>query len=624
MGTGRGWTVGLGALSVAALATVAGAARGAGLTVTVTAPIARQGIALGGSMDLAFEVGSEALLRDTTVTIAGISQAVSPSCTQPAAVKECRVAVPLTGVPRGAATVSVRVETTLGEVGTATTDIVVDEAPSIGGLRNHGLVTTPTVTVTCADLGAYPCRSIRLEQRQPDYSYVSVASGTTSATWATASADGSTAMLRAVATDTAGIESTMGATILVDLTPGIANVSRVPGTITAVSSGYIVFEKLLDRVTGDPDLAAPHEVWLRDRATGVDTLLSPNGKTGGTLAQGGYAEDGDGAISILWGGTKQSFPASAPWGIVRGSRYWIVAYPYGSKCFVRDLATSTETELVDLQNVPGVTPICQGAAIAPNGDYYVKGESTGGPNDTLVKIAGGVATVLPYGGFRKDWVVVDAANRVAYSKKRSTGATQIYIDGTQIGYGWEYAFRDGFLAYVRNSGGMAVRQPDGTEVARQFFGLQTFSDLGENGEFGFFVNMTGGKTSQYLVGLTAAPIRVAGGQGRLSSVGTGWLLAQGDTLRCGRAPCGPVNPIPAETVVDPDAGSPTDASSPPDAGMAPTGTDASAAADASTGPATAGADSGCNSGGGSVAGFGIPAVVAAFLGRRRRRTEAGA
>lgn len=624
MGIARGWTVGLGALSVAALATVAGAARGAGLAVTVTAPIARQGIALGGSMDLAFELGSEALLRDTTVTIAGITLTVSPSCTQPAAVKECRVAVPLTGVPRGAATVSVRVETTLGEVGTATTDIVVDEAPSIGGLRNHGLVTTPTVTVTCADLGAYPCRSIRLEQRQPDYSYVSVASGTTRATWATASADGSTAILRAVATDTAGIESTMGATILVDLTPGIANVSRVPGTITAVSSGYIVFEKLLDRVTGDPDLAAPHEVWLRDRATGVDTLLSPSGKTGGTLAQGGYAEAADGSISILWAGTKQSFPASAPWGVVRGSRYWIVAYPYGSKCFVRDLATSTETELVDLQNVPGVTPICQGAAIAPNGDYYVKGESTGGPNDTLVKIAGGVVTVLPYGGFRKDWVVVDAANRVAYSKKRATGATQIYIDGTQIGYGWEYAFRDGFLAYVRNSGGMAVRQPDGTEVLRQFFTYQRFSDLGESGEIGFSASLSDNKTSQYIANLTAAPVRVAGSQGTLSSVGAGWLLAQGDTLRCGRAPCGPVNPIPGEPVVEADAGAPArDAGSPPpDAGGPTVGGDAGA--DASTGPATAGADSGCNAGGASAAWFGIPAVVAAILGRRRRRTAARA
>ncbi len=623
MGIGRGGAAALGALVVTALATVTGAARGAGLSVSIASPTPRQGVALGSTLDVHFEVGSEALIVDTTVTVGGVSHSVAPDCTQPAAAQDCVVAVPLTGVPRGTAAVSVRVETSLGEIGTATTSIVVDEAPSIGGLRNHGLVTTPSVTVTCADVGAYPCRSIRLEQQQPDYTYAPVASGTTSATWATASADGSSAILRAVATDTAGIESTVGATLLVDLTPGIASLSRVQGTITAVSAAYIVFEKFREGVTGDPDLAAPHEVWLRDRATGVDTLLSANGRSGGTLAQGGYAEAADGSISALWAGAKQSFPASAPWGVVRGSRYWIVAYPYGSKCFVRDMATSTETLLVDLQNVPDVTPVCQGAAIAPNGDYYVKGESTGGPNDTLVKIAGGAPTVLPYGGFRKDWVVVDAANRVAYSKKRATGATAIYIDGTQVGYGSEYAFRDGFLVYVRYTGGLAVRRPDGTEVLRQFFTYQRFSDLGESGEIGFSASLSDNKTSQYIANLTGAPVRVAGSQGTLSSVGGGWLLAQGDTLRCGRAPCGPVNPIPGEPVVDSDAGAPaTDAGSPADAGGVTVGPEAGP--DASIEADAGGAESGCNSGGASAAWFGIPAMVAAVLARRRKRSSAGA
>ncbi|NOU32493.1 MAG: hypothetical protein HOO96_31700, partial [Polyangiaceae bacterium] len=424
--------------------------------VSIVSPVPNGGAAREAGVDVVF---STPITERTTTNIeARLGANVAPKewflCTNDALSTTCRANVPTAGLPRGPASLTVEVTDSFGEVGRASVSVRVDDAPSISGVRSGALITQSSLTVRCTDAGLYPCASIRVERLAGTYGVV--ATGATSATLPLAAFDGVslTGQLRAVAVDTIGIETIQPLDIVVDLTPGLAHVSRVDGTVVQVNEGYILFTNTAG-------------LWIRNRRTGVDTQLSTYA-TGFLTNEGAIFRD-DLGIGSLWAGTFTRGLAGLRDVRPQGSNGRILVYGETSfadtfLCYTRDLATGIESVALDLRPYFGSSVHCDGVAVSPGGTLYYDATPISGGLSSLMRVEGATVTALFAPQFKR-WVAADDAGHVAYAALRTlpTDETTLFFDGSIVGSGRELGLRDGFFAFAEGTG-FKVRRPDGTIV----------------------------------------------------------------------------------------------------------------------------------------------------------------
>jgi hypothetical protein len=596
----------------------------AAATIDVQFPAANAGLARGRIVAARVHVASEFALKAVTVRVGAGAMATADCSSSDATGRICYAQVPTTGLANGPATLSVDVTDVFDDVSTGTQPVVVDDAPSILGTAPGSLVTSPTLSLTCADTGLFGCASLRLGRVEANRSETTLATGTASVAFPTTTLDGigPAYKLFAVATDTKGIETRVELGLTVDLTPGIPVLSRVDGAILQVSEKYILF--------------APRSggVSVRDRRTGTDTLVSAVATTGYLVDEGAIASGGSDGTTVLWAGALRPNVALGSTG--RGSYlkglstdgrrvvYAGTDIPSGDayKCYVMDLATGASTEVADFAALyPGNASLCRPLGIARNGDVYVYG-NTGGNARPILRIAGGVAADTGAPSFTKGVVLLDDTGHVAFDISPTNFRGDLYYDTTKFGTGSLLELRDGFT--LATDGRITVRQPDGTVVDRTVLTAGVAQRLGDGGEVSV-TTFVGDVATDYLMPLVGKPVQVARGPGSFAAIGAGWLLAQGDTLRCVRAPCGFSNVVP----VDPDAGAPdgsvADAAA-EDAAPVPSAPAADGGVVASPSPA---GESGCATAPGSgLPWFGLFVVGAVVAGRRwrmrsRKRTFLG-
>ncbi|NOU27004.1 MAG: hypothetical protein HOO96_03775, partial [Polyangiaceae bacterium] len=502
--------------------------------VSITAPAANAGVGRGRTVDVSVTVTSGVTVKTVTGQVTGgPSFTVPPAmCTLTGTGVSCFAQIPTTGVPNGPATVTLAATDALDDVGTGTLAIVVDDAPTIQGVLPNSLVTSPSLALTCADTGAYACTSLEILRVETP-----LVSGTTSVSLPLGPLDGTGPdyQLVARARDAKGIETVVPLGLTVDLTPGVRVLSRVPGEILEVSEKSILFRK---RDAGG--------LFLRDRATGVDTLLSLTGTEGKLLDQGAlfYVSEDPAGPHYLWGTTRGSFAGVNPRtdgkrAVFAGSADY--ASPEAIHCYLVDFATGAVTTPVDLTTLASAPRACQGLGIAPSGDLYFSFDNFTGTGivQDFVRVSGGVASRLNFAGSRHTTKILDGEH-LAFDTTGAAASSNLYYDNVLLGVGYLFDARDGFVLFRGPNGSsnpVQVREPDNTLVDRNIFTLPNLGHLGPAGEFSVGAR-TGDATAQNLVPLTGRPTEVARGPGNLVPVAGGWLLVQADTLRCARAPCG--------------------------------------------------------------------------------------
>ncbi len=346
--------------------------------------------------------------------------------------------------------------------------------------------------------------------------------------------------------------------------------------------------------------------------------MSVSATSGQVLDEGALVFGPDGATSYWAGSTRRNLTLGAAGPRAGNGRrvvYGGTDFDSGDyhRCYVEDLATGTRTLAVDLATLAPVPGFCTGIGIAANGDLFFLSDGGGSALKDVVRVSGGVATPLGYLAFRKGLALLDPAGHVAFNTNVFGQASDLYYDNLKFGTGYLVAVRDGFTLFDGASGigvGAMIRKPDGSIVDRAFFATVGAKRLGDGGELALEASAAE-RTTQYLVPLGGRPVEVAKGPGDLMPIAGGWLLAQADTLRCVRPPCGYANEASPEPLVD--AGVP-DTSVPARPGPVAASAGRSAA------------ESGCSSSGepGSSS-LGFAAVVAALClaGRRRRRAKRG-
>lgn len=526
-------------------------------------------------------------------------------CTLTGTGVSCLAQIPTTGVPNGPATVTVAATDALDDVGTGTLVIVVDDAPTIRGVTPSTLITSPSLDLTCADTGAYACTSLEILRAETP-----LVSGTTSVSLPLGPLDGTgpDSQLVARARDAKGIETLVPLGLTVDLTPGVRVLSRVPGEILEVSEKSILFRK---RDGGG--------LFLRDRATGVDTLLSLTSTEGKLLDQGAlfYVTEDPSRPHYLWGTARGSFAGVNP--RTDGKRAVFAeggafGSPEANRCHVVDFATGVDTMVVDVATLVAGPCGCSGVGIAPSGDlYFGTCSSTGaGIAEDFVRVSAGVPTLLGYPGRRHTTRLLDGEHLV-FDSTNTAAASNLYFDTVLLGFGYVQDARDGFVLFRgpnASNNAVQVRKPDNTVVDRNIFTAPELGHLGPAGEFSVGAR-TGEATAQNLVPIAGRPTEVARGPGNLVPVAGGWLLAQADTLRCARPPCGFSNELPTPPL---DAGAPAaDASTPPptsDAGAPP--------ADAGSAPPSEPPSSGCATAPHTAPVTSALLLIAALVLRRRK------
>lgn len=491
---------------------------------------------------------------------------------------ECVGWVSTKGVPLGLTSVTVVVVDESNQTTRASATIDVREPPRIKGMRPLELVTQANAPLQCIDFTGMPCVNFRIEEEGPEYNvWTPVASGAGDLVLPLAKYDryAGHAPLRAIARDRFGVEIEHALLPIVDLTPGLTSVSKTPGTILGVTDKFILFHSY---DTG---------LWIRNRMSGLDTNLTTNpvlhdpdyGVHAQLVDEGAVFLEGD-SWSIFWGGTitRTAFRTETPTRHLTTFIRQLSEVPtngrlvaYGSdtqahECLVRDLATNTVRVAVDLRTLPALTPLCMGAAVSRNGDAYFISGSPSEPAEDVVRVSGNAVARMNFIG-PKSWVgALDGQLPFWVKRYGNDPFADIYRGPTHFAEGDVALFRHEHLVF-NEMATTKLRMADGSihTVPSTFMA----EEISETGELGLSVTPRD-KTDFFIMPLDGSPTRVSGGFARIYSVGTGWLVAHGNMLRCIRAPCGPINPIQEEP--EPpfsDAGAPVpvvDTGTAPDAG----------------------------------------------------------
>ncbi len=536
----RGWLAS--AIVVASLLAAASAYAAPEVSFSV---VPGQGVGRGRPFELGLTVTSPILIRSVTAQVGGRSVALGRTPSS----NSFNGPVDTSPLPNGRADVVVTVTDELSAVTTHSTFVILDDppVPTVIGLREHGLVTgSLRFFVGCTDPGLKPCTKV--------WTNVSEDVGTgAGVSVSLAGQDGGRTSVHVYAQDSVGIVTERVIDdVVVDKTP-LTPVSRVPGEILQYDAGRILYRSAAG-------------LFVRDRATGTDTLVvSPSPPPELTIEPTFELVD----AGVTWRRNPDSKLKSGEWinGELRNdvqggpSNGVDVVYGDGGFCNVRNLATNVVRTVLDLATHPEWPMGCAGMAAHRNGDLIFLAETTRGVNypRAIIRVRGGVPERVfgPSESTRSSVAHVETDGTHVLTLESLIGGVQsnsftLALDGAIIAGGQGQAgvgrflglLVDGNVAFAAGSPTQTVslRKPDGTTELRSVWtdgaGLAGLSPSGE-------VAMTHEKRI-YLRKLGEAPVDVGGDVGAVRALEGGWLIAQGDTLRCLRAPCGAINAFPPD------------------------------------------------------------------------------
>ncbi len=530
--------------SAVAVALLLGSATAHAAPTVTFGVVPGQGVGRGRPLDVTLSIASPILIRSVTATVAGrpVTMTLSPEGTY-------RGTFDTSPLPNGRADVVATVTDELNAVTTHPTFVILDDppVPTVIGLRDHGLVTgSLRFFIGCTDAGLQPCTKVW-----------SNASGETGSgagvSVSLADKDGTRASIHVYAEDAAGIVTErVFDGVAVDKTP-LTPVSRVPGEILKYDASRILYRSAAG-------------LFVRDRATGTDTLVvSPSPPAENTYDATFELVDG----GVTWRRYEGSKLPSGEWingvlrdGVRSGPTNGVdVVFGDGALCKARNLATNVERTVLDLAAHPEWPRTCRGMAAHRNGDLIYVAETLSGVNypRALLRVRGAVPELIfePSVSSRSGVARVETDGAHVLTLETSYGGVQspgfsITLDATGLsgGMGSERNDRflgllvEGYAAFVGSypTSEVSLRKPDGTTELRSVWTTgAALAGLSASGEVAM-----GHEGRLYLRKLGEAPVDVGGDVGAVRALEGGWLIAQGDTLRCLRAPCGAVNPFPAD------------------------------------------------------------------------------
>ncbi len=503
-----------------------------------------QGVGRGRPLQLTLTIASPVLIRTVTASVAGRPVTLTLDTNG-----AYRGSFDTSSLPNGRADVVATVTDELNAVTTHPTFVILDDppTPTVIGLRDHGLVTgSLRFFIGCTDAGLKPCTKV--------WSNASGDTGTgAGVSVSLADRDGTKASIHVYAEDAAGIVTDqLFDGVAVDKT-ALAPVSRVPGEIVKYDAGRILYRSAAG-------------LFVRERATGTDTLVvspSPPAEAGS-----------DATFELVDGGvTWRRYPGSplpsGEWinGVLRGdvrggpSNGVDVVYGDGALCKARNLATNVERTVLDLATHPEWPQTCRGMAAHRDGDMiYLAGTPTGvGAPGAILRVRGAVAERIYETQLdpRSSVARVETDGTHVLTLETSFGGAQspgfaVTLDATGLSGGVGREERDRFLGLLVEGNvafqgslpnpAVSLRKADGTiELRSVWSDGASLAGLAPTGEVAM-----GHQGRLYLRKLGEGPVDVGGDVGAVRALEGGWLIAQGDTLRCLRAPCGAVNPFPAD------------------------------------------------------------------------------
>ncbi len=534
----RGWLA-----SVVVVASLFAAATAHAATDVAFGFAPGQGVARGRPLPLGVTITSPILTRSVTVTVAG-----RPVALTRVSDNVFNGTFDTSSLPNGRVDLVATVTDELGAVTTQASYVILDDppVPTVIGLRAHGLVTgSLRFFIGCTDAGLKPCTKV--------WSNVSADVGTGAGlSVSLAGKDATTTSIHVYAEDAVGlVGEQVFDDVVIDKTP-LTPVSRVPGEILKYDATRILFRSTAG-------------LFLRDRASGTDTLVvspsPPEEDAFGLLfdlVDGGVTwrrSSLDQQPNGEWiGGALRSDVRSGPTSGVD------VVYGDGALCKARNLATNVERTVLDLSTHPEWPKGCSGAAAHRNGDliYLAEGPSGIQTPRAIIRVRGASAERVyePSSWERSSVSGVETDGTHVLTMESTFGGASPSVSATLDATGLTTVLNGvepqrflaqlvgGRVAFVGGSPTLTVslREPDGTTELRSVWtngaGLAGLSPSGE-------VAMTHEKRI-YLRKLGEAPVDVGADVGAVRALEGGWLIAQGDTLRCLRAPCGAINAFPPD------------------------------------------------------------------------------
>ncbi len=523
-------------------------------TASLELPGAPPAVARGRRESIVFSAHSDIRVKTLSVTLGGKAATV-----EPLADDMYKANVDTVGLPNGPAPLVVTLTDELAATTSRTWTVEVDDPPEIAvaGLRDHGLVTgAAEIRITCTDTGLRACAKVWTDIDDN-------AGPPTGYTVSLAAFDGSQRPIHVFAQDTAGIVSEVGFSgVTIDRTP-LAPLSRVPGEILEVDATRILFRSAAG-------------LFLRDRGTGADTRVlgtapAANGEWKYELVPNG----------VVWR-TREPAPVSGEWiapsggastGTLRervrgGPNDGVSVYfCEADACKARNLSTGVVRTVYTMPpSAPFAGTYLEAWAASANGDVILVSSRTKDAafyEGFILRMRDAAASQVAHaeGSASSLWGPVSVATdgtHVLWSWREHRGAHSGFgraLDDTPLDAALEAdtegevqaQLSGGFVGYggTRSDAPDAqvfVRRPDGTIDRRSVWtGGTRFVQLAADGEVAM-----GNRGRLYLRREGQPPAEVAANLGVVRSVDGGWIIAQGDTLRCLRAPCGPSNPIPPE------------------------------------------------------------------------------